>query len=452
MERKKGLFWLLTVLLAFILLGSFHHAQAMEIREGEEVVIPAGEIIEDDLYATGQRIVVDGVIQGDLVAMGGTVVIQGEVDGDLMVMAQSLVIDGVVTDDVRGFAQTIQVASGGHVGDDLIGFGFSLDTQKESEVGGTVLFFGGQAFIAGDVGEDVKISTNGFSLQGRVAGDVKADVGSAEGAPPTMFMYMPNMPAMPIVPGGLTVGDQASVGGTLAYQAPQEASIPPHIRADYTPAPEEAHRQPTLQDRVLTGVRLFVSLLLVGFLLLLLPAPREGMLVSVRQQFGKTLLWGVIAFIGGFVLFILLALALALLSALLFTLTLGKLGMTTLMVGLTLLALYSVGLYVVATWWAQALMSLWLGQVILGKIKPEWRQRGAWSLLLGAFLVALLLTMPYLGGLLRLFMAIMGLGALLLWWIGLYRGRGSQALPTPSSHPEPHAPESPPTLSSNTSD
>lgn len=439
MERKKGLCLLLTVLLALFLLGGFHHAQAMEIRQGDEIIIPAGEIIQDDLYATAQRIVVDGVIQGDLVAMGGTVVIHGQVEGDLMVMAQSVVIDGVVEDDVRGFAQAIQVASGGQVGDDLIGFGFSLETQKESKVGGTVFFFGEQALIAGDVGEDATISASGFSLQGRVAGDVKADVGSAESAPPAMFMRMPNMPAMPAVPGGLTVGDQAEVGGTLTYQAPQEASIPSHIRADYTPAPERAHRQPTLQERALSGVRLFVSLLLVGLLLLLLPAPREGMLDSVRQQFGKTLLWGVITFIGGFVLFVLLALALTLITALLLMLTLGKLGITALMVGLALLALYSVGLYVAATWLAQALMSLWLGQAILGKIKPEWQQRGAWSLLLGAFLVALLLTVPYLGGLLRLVTAIIGLGALLLWWLRLVRGRSSQTLPEPASHPQPPA-------------
>ncbi|HUH06783.1 MAG TPA: hypothetical protein VML96_03150, partial [Egibacteraceae bacterium] len=65
-------------------------AQAQEsrlegkVRAGDEVVIPADETVEHNLYVSGGRVRVEGRIEGDLVAAGGQVDVLGEVAGDAL--------------------------------------------------------------------------------------------------------------------------------------------------------------------------------------------------------------------------------------------------------------------------------------------------------------------------------------------------------------------------------
>ena len=45
--------------------------------------LPAGEIVQDDLYVTGGEIYIDGNVEGDLVAFGGYIEVNGNVTGDV---------------------------------------------------------------------------------------------------------------------------------------------------------------------------------------------------------------------------------------------------------------------------------------------------------------------------------------------------------------------------------
>ena len=419
MKTRIPLLALLLVLLVIGLIGGLTTAQALEIRQGQQVIIEEGDVVPDDLYVSGQTIVINGTVQGDVLAMGQSVIVRGEIQGDLMVMAQSVVIAGQVQDDVRAMAAIIQVPSGGQVGDDLLGMGFSLETQPDTSVGGTVLFYGSQAQIAGDVGEDVKVGVGGLSLQGHIHGNVEAEVGEAgKGTNPGMFMYSPGGPAVPVVPPGLTV-EGATIDGELHYKAPHPYQIPADIHATYEPVPSR-HRQPTPLDRALNALRLMVSFFLVGLVLMLVKPVHARLMEPVRQKPGKTMLWGVVAAIGAFILFLLLGVILTILVLLLMVLTLGKLGMTVLVTGFILLMAYGVGLYILTTWIGPVLAGLWLSGLILRRDASD-GNRYLLVLALGAILMGILIAIPYLGGLVAFLTGLLALGAVLDWLMSTYQ-------------------------------
>lgn len=426
--KHRGLtFFLLATLLLLAAFGGLYTAHAQGIRGGETVVIPADEVVDDDLYVAGQIITVDGVVKGDLIAMGQTIVINGVVEGDLMGMAQSIVISGEVQDDVRGMAAVVTVQPQARIGDDLIAMGYSLETQAGSEIGGNLLFAGSQALLAGAVDGDVTFTGNNLRLQGPIQGNAKAEVQGQSSSAPFMA-FMPNMPPTPIVPPGLTV-EGAEIGGKLSYSAPAPVDLPANIDASYTPLPTSPEpTAPTVLDRALAGLRRFISIVLVGLLLLaVLRRPTETMLAYSKRSFGQALLWGAILFFVSFPIFLALILAIGLIVAVLYLLTLGGLGTAVLFLGLILLAIYALGMYIAVTWFAQALVSLWLGRIIIARISPAWEQRGAWALLLGAFILAILLALPYVGGLIGLLVAFIGLGAL-YGWARLQRQQTAPAL------------------------
>src|SRR5258707_5050876 len=60
-------------------------AQAAEPRQGDTVVVGPDETINDDLYAVGGTITIQGIVNGDVVAAGGTITISGVMNGDVAV-------------------------------------------------------------------------------------------------------------------------------------------------------------------------------------------------------------------------------------------------------------------------------------------------------------------------------------------------------------------------------
>ncbi len=52
-------------------------AYAFDGRSGENVVIKANEVIEDDLYVTANNFVLNGTVKGDLIVFGATITING---------------------------------------------------------------------------------------------------------------------------------------------------------------------------------------------------------------------------------------------------------------------------------------------------------------------------------------------------------------------------------------
>ena len=165
-------------------------AMAAEVRNGPSAVVAPDETVDDDLFATGQTVTVDGRVTGDVFATGQTVVVTGTVDGDLIAAAQQVVVDGTVNGNVRaagavvtvngqvgrsvtGLAQQLNVSSSGRVGGSLIGAGETISAF--GPVGRGITAGGGTLELAGPVGGKVLVWSNNLSLapNARIAGDLE---------------------------------------------------------------------------------------------------------------------------------------------------------------------------------------------------------------------------------------------------------------------------------------
>jgi cytoskeletal protein CcmA (bactofilin family)/uncharacterized Tic20 family protein len=298
-------------------------------RAGREVVVPAGETVQGDLIASAGTVRIDGRVDGDLVASGGTVTVAGTVTGDALVAAGSTTISGQVDGDLR------------------VGAG---QARIEGRVNEDVLLGAGQATVASgsQIGGDLIFGTGRMQMDGAVAGSVLGSTGNYARAG--------------------SVGDSEQVN--LAEPAGEQ-------------------REPTLADRLLDVVRRYVSLLVIGVLLVwLLPRLVRGAADSARRRILPSLGFGVLGFIGVIVGLVLLLLVTILVAVVLGLLSLGSLTGITLFAGL-LVAAILVFLFVLAiAFAAQAVVGLALGRLVV--------------------------PIPVVGGWLEALLVLVGLGALLL--------------------------------------
>ena len=244
----------------------------------------------------------------------------------------------------------------------------------EGRVGEDVLLGAGQATITSraHIGGDLIFGAGRMQMDGTVAGSVLGSTGNYSN-------------------GG-------SVGGTEHVNIQQ---------------PEEA-REPTLADRAVDALRRYVSILVIGVLLLwLLPGVLRGAADAARGRLLVSFGVGILGFIAVIVLLIGVILLIVLVAIVLGLLGLGSLAGVTVFGGL-LVAAIVVFLFVLAVVFAApATVGLALGRLL---VRTDGRSFGSWlgALALGVLVVVLVASIPVAGGFLEALLVLLGLGALLL--------------------------------------
>jgi cytoskeletal protein CcmA (bactofilin family) len=357
--RYKGVVMKRIVLVAVVLafLPAAAASQQTElggkVRSGREVTVPAGETVQGDLVASAGTVRIDGRVDGDLVASGGQVTVAGTVTGDLLAAAGSTTISGEVGGDAR--IATGQARLQGQVGEDLLVAAGQATVDRGARIGGDLIF-----------------GTGRIQMDGAVAGSVLGSTGN-------------------YARGG-------SVGGSERVNVQQ----PP------------GQRQPTLADRVVDAVRRYVSILVIGVLLLwLLPRVLRGAADAARRRPLVSFGVGILGFIGVIVALVLLLFVTVLVAVVLGLLGLGSLTGVTVFGGL-LAAAAIVFLFVLAVAFAaQATVGLALGRLLVrGDGRSFLGSLGA--LAVGVLVVVLVAAIPVAGGFLEALLVLLGLGALML--------------------------------------
>jgi len=440
MKQKRFRKWAgLVSLICLVLFTLVPVALAFEGRGGDTVVIGAGEVIEDDLYVGAGKFTLDGTVKGDLVAFGSTIEINGTVEGDLTAAGQAVVIKGTVKDDARIAGQALTLGEGARVGDDVVAAGFSIEGKKGSSVGGDLIYAGYQALLAGNVAQDLNVAAGGLQLSGNIGGDVKAEVGEAEGGgpPPTFFtMMMPGAPAMPSVPMGLTVDKEARIGGKLDYTSAREWNIPAGVVAGVV-----THHKPEIEaeeevvvsplSQFLGHLQRLVALLLVGLLVVwVVPGWTRRVADALQARPLPSLGWGVVTIAAVFLAFLVILVAMILLAVVLGLVKLSNLVGTVIVLGLLAIFALAVLFGLTIAYLTKIIVSFLGGRLILGLLKRDWAEGRIWPLVVGVVLFVILTAIPILGGLINLVVVLLGLGALWLLGRDVYRQR--RAVPVES--------------------
>jgi cytoskeletal protein CcmA (bactofilin family) len=235
----------LLALVALILALTPSPAAAADIRQGQDITIGTTETIEDDLYAFGTNISINGTIHGDLIAAGNNISVDGTVTGDVIAAGNSIAIRGQVGGSVRAAGNTIVLD--GKVTDDLLAAGAEVTILSNGRVGRDAIVGATNATITGQIGRDLQAGSTNVKIDGGVGGNVVATVDR------------------------LQLTDRATIGGNLKYTSKTEAQI-----ANTSSVKGSTERQTPADDRapLVTGpaalvvewLRGLIGLLILGIL------------------------------------------------------------------------------------------------------------------------------------------------------------------------------------------
>ena len=442
MSRKTKVFSTLAIIFLLVL-AIVPTASAFEGIEDTHVVIEADEIIEETLYIGAESLVVDGIIKGDLYAGAQTVTINGTIEGDLYTGAQTIIINGTVEEDLVAFGQSLlitgtvgddlrsvttalQLGEKAKIGDDLLFGGASLEAKAGSFIMGDIVMGGAQALVAGNVDGDILVGSAAFELSGNVAGDVKTYVEANNEGEYIPMSYGPMAVSIPRVASGVSIDENASIGGDLSYASYTEKTFPTDVVAGETLRVEPNYTESTYEPPtpaevagfwVLDWVRTLITLFIVGLLFTqFFPNIVLGAGHRLKTQPMPSFGWGMVAYAVFFIALSLIIFATVISSIAFGILTLGKLsGMVVLLGILTFVALI-LAFTITATYATKIIVSVLGGNLILARVKPELVNHKVYPLLVGVALLSLIISIPVVGWFIKFIIILLGLGA--LWILG----------------------------------
>ncbi len=184
----------LTVLAALILPLATYSAT---FKTGENLGIESQDVIRDDLYISGESILIAGSVTGDVFGAGRSVVVNAPVGGDIFAAGNSVSITSNVADDVRVVGGTVIVQ--GAVGDD-------------------VLAGGGEVSIIGRVQGDVIAGGQSVRIESSVVGSVRV-------AGEDVYINGPIVGSVEVHSEKLTLGPNAVLSSSLTYSSPREVIL-----------------------------------------------------------------------------------------------------------------------------------------------------------------------------------------------------------------------------------
>lgn len=422
MQHKTRLITLLSlfVLALFIVIPT---ASAYDGRSGETVVVGKDEVINDDLFATGATVTVDGTVNGDLMAAGQTVIINGKVTGNVLVTGSVVTVNGEVGHDVFAAAAAVTIGPNARIGYNAYAGGASVETQVGSRIGGSLYIGAGQGLVSGQIDRDLIAGTGRLRLEGTVGRHARIAVDATNKTPSLAYMYGPNMPPVPVVGPGLTFGEGARVLGSLEYVSsevvPDARRVSTQVTHRLPPQDEQLSRELARQQRVssyvFNALRRLIALLLIGLLVAWvaprwITAPAEQLHARPLPSLGIGLV-GLVATPFGW----LVALGVVIVVAVVFRLlSLSALTGLTLLAGLPALGLAFFAILFVLGYLCQAIVAYVGGRWLVGRIRPEWNRTLYAPLLIGLFILGLLIAVPVAGGLLQFLVVLAGLGAVVL--------------------------------------
>ena len=126
--------------------------------------------------------------------------------------------------------------------------------------------------------------------------------------------------------------------------------------------------------------------------------------------------WGVVAY-AAFYFALLVVFTAMIIGAIVFGfLSLGGLSGAIVALGLLTLFALVVGFILTIAYLTKIIVSVLSGKLILARVKPELANHKVWPLVIGVILLSLIMSIPFVGWLVKLIIVLFGLGA--LWLLG----------------------------------
>ena len=338
--------------------------------------------IGSDTFVFGGSVRIDQPVAGDLIAAGGNVDVDAPVAGDAMLAGGNLRITAKVEQSVHaGGGRLILDAP---IGRNVRVGGGQVDIGPMAAIGGNVTVGGGQVTLRGPVKGNVTVGGGRVLIDAAVEGDVESYAGR------------------------VTLGPNARLGGKLRYRSGDELVRDPAATVagavERLPLPGRSASSPAQRERD-WGQRMHRAgpswlwtaglMAIAAILVAALPVTTMRVAEGLRTRFGWSLLWGFIALVCIPVVALILLISI---------------------IGIPL-ALLAVLLYFALLLVGYVGSAIGLGQWVLGRFKADAAQRTGWRIgaaLAAVLLLALLGSVPFIGGFVALVAMLAGIGAITL--------------------------------------
>lgn len=149
---------------------------ADKLLTGETIVVPAGTTIDHDLYAFGSTVTITGNVNGDLVVAAARIVIDGNVTGDVLAAGSEITLRGSVGGDFRSAGAQLTIL--GQISEDAAVAASNLLLGPTGRIGQDILFTATQADLEGNVAGGISGSATEYHRGGTVGGSETVSLGT----------------------------------------------------------------------------------------------------------------------------------------------------------------------------------------------------------------------------------------------------------------------------------
>lgn len=332
MKIKNVLYFIAAVMISLLLVPNKTLAFTGDVSQDQNgnVTVDKDRTVNDNFFVAGSNINIKGVVTKDLFAAGSNINLSGKIDKNAFLAAGQVYIDGTVGGDLYAGAGT-------------------LELTKDSVVEGDVIASGGT-----------------IKIDGKVNGKIYAGTGT------------------------LIFGTNAMVKGETIYASNTEAKITNgaqlgKITQKTTPSMDKTK---IFVNSLWAKFFSLLSIILIGIILIMLfPKWVTKLAIEIKENFWKSLGWGLITLVGIPLLMILCM---------------------VIVIGLPL-AFIIFGIYIILIYLAKIFVGLAIGRFILSdKAAP------IWSLTLGLIILEILTIIPFIGGWVGFVVILLGLGAFVM--------------------------------------
>lgn len=347
-------------------------AFAQNKKEEKVVILENDKTLNEDYFASGDRVEVLGNVNGDVFVAGEQIIIEGNVAGDVFAAGGSIEIVGDVMEDI--YAAGGQITIDGKVGGSVTIAGGNISFSNNASVGEDINVAGGNISIASPVGEDVRAGGGNVTLSNTVGRDVLAGAGA------------------------LRLGKGASIGNALTYLSERKVSIANGAtisgKTNYF-APQYDRGQPQKAAGTLAGGAIALMLanafstLVVGLIFInAFEKFADNRISAIKNNPWLTIIFGIIVLI---------------IAPLLFVLVMATL------VGIPL-AIISFLAYLVVIYVSRIFAITLLGGYILKTLNNK--KNLSWTFIVGLVTYYILGLVPIIGGITTFIAVILGLGTI----------------------------------------
>jgi len=141
---------------------------ADKVLAGQEVIVPEGTTVSHDLYAFGSIVTIAGTVEGDLVVAAARVDITGTVTGDVLVAASDVTVSGTVRGDLRAAAARVIVL--GQVSEDVASASGGLELGPAGRIDGDLMFTASEVNLEGTIAGGVLGTATVYERRGTIGG------------------------------------------------------------------------------------------------------------------------------------------------------------------------------------------------------------------------------------------------------------------------------------------